>query len=655
MHSRSLRVLLVASLFAAFLGAFAGPMTANGYFALTEIQLTNDSYPQNRSDIDGDYVVWRDGRNGTCGAWDIYGYKISTGEEFEVTTEEKKQENPRISDGVVVYQSDQDCDGWPNNTNIYVYDIEADEHTVIADREADQEVPDISGDVVVWAEYDYDDKADWDIYAYDRSTDTETQVTDDTGWQYNPRVDGDIVVWEDERNGDSDIYAYDLSTDTEFEVCTADDYQWDPVVEGDTIAWIDDRNDDGSTSIYIYSIAGGTEEEVYTSDSDIDGLAIDQGRLIWSDETTGDGDLYMYDLASGATVRLTMDPYCDGRPAISGAWVSFNRYMPAAGYPDMFIMPLEEIATEYVTAAGSDRYGTSVEVSQRTFPNGAETVIVATGANWPDALGASALAGVYDAPILLTRPDALPADVLAEIERLEAVDAFVIGGPAAVSEDVEDELVAALTGSVTRLGGLDRYETANLVAEEVVAAHMEWDGVAFVTTGLNFPDALAASPLAAKAGWPIFLSHADGVSAATKTAMDDLGVTKMLVLGGTGVVPAEIVAQGSEVGILEVERIGGMNRYATAVAVAQFGANLLGLSWNGVAVATGENFPDALSAGAAQGQINQLMLLTPTAYLDSAPAAAIAANKFAIGHVKFIGGLSAISSVTRAQVAEILP
>lgn len=406
MHSRSLRVLLVASLFAAFLGAFAGPMTANGYFALTEIQLTNDSYPQNRSDIDGDYVVWRDGRNGTCGAWDIYGYKISTGEEFEVTTEEKKQENPRISDGVVVYQSDQDCDGWPNNTNIYVYDIEADEHTVIADREADQEVPDISGDVVVWAEYDYDDKADWDIYAYDRSTDTETQVTDDTGWQYNPRVDGDIVVWEDERNGDSDIYAYDLSTDTEFEVCTADDYQWDPVVEGDTIAWIDDRNDDGSTSIYIYSIAGGTEEEVYTSDSDIDGLAIDQGRLIWSDETTGDGDLYMYDLASGATVRLTMDPYCDGRPAISGAWVSFNRYMPAAGYPDMFIMPLEEIATEYVTAAGSDRYGTSVEVSQRTFPNGAETVIVATGANWPDALGASALAGVYDAPILLTRPDA---------------------------------------------------------------------------------------------------------------------------------------------------------------------------------------------------------------------------------------------------------
>ncbi len=654
MHSRSLRVLLVASLFATFLGAFVGPMSASGYFALTPIQLTNDSHPQNRSDIDGDYVVWRDGRNGTCGAWDVYGYKISTGEEFEVSTAEKKQENPRISDGVVVYQSDEDCDSWPNNTNIYVYDIETDEHTVIADRAADQEVPDISGNVVVWAEYDYDDKADWDIYAYDRSTDTETQLTDDTGWQYGPRVDGDIVVWEDQRNGDSDVYAYDLATDTEFEVCTASGYQWEPVVEGDTIAWIDDR--DGYDSIYVYSITEDMEEEVYTSDSEISGLAIGEGRLVWSDETTGDGDLYMYDLASSATVRLTMQAECDGRPAISGPWVSFNRYMPATGEPDIFIMPLEQIATEYVTAAGADRYSTSVEVSLRTFPNGADTVIVATGTNWPDALGASALAGVYDAPILLTRPDALPAEVLAEIERLEAVDAFVIGGPAAVSEDVEDQLAAALTGSVTRLGGVDRYETADLVAEEVVSSSTEdWDGVAFVATGLNFPDALAASPLAARAHWPIFLSQADGVSAATKETMDDLGVTKMLVLGGTGVVPAEIVAQGSEVGILEVERIGGMNRYATAMAVAQFGATELGLTWNGVALATGENFPDALSAGAAQGKTNQLMLLTPTAYLDSAPAAAIAANKLAIGHVKFIGGLSAISSVTRAQVAEILP
>jgi hypothetical protein len=89
--------------------------------------------------------------------------------------------------------------------------------------------------------------------------------------------------------------------------------------------------------------------------------------------------------------------------------------------------------------------------------------------------------------------------------------------------------------------------------------------------------------------------------------------------------------------------------------VAEFGATQLGMKWNGVALATGENFPDALSAGAAQGQANQLMLLTPTAYLDSAPAAAIAANKLSIGTVRFIGGLTALSSTTRAQVAEILP
>jgi len=159
--------------------------------------------------------------------------------------------------------------------------------------------------------------------------------------------------------------------------------------------------------------------------------------------------------------------------------------------------------------------------------------------------------------------------------------------------------------------------------------------------------------LAAKAGLPIFLSDADGIPADTSACITDIGVTNLLVLGGTGVVPAGVSAAGMQG--LEVERIGGMNRYGTSLAVATWGAENLGLRWNRVALATGQNYPDALAAGAAQGQYNRLMLLTPSEYLDSTTAAGIAAHKIEIGSVVFVGGSGAVSENVRTQVANLLP
>ncbi|MDR1087898.1 MAG: cell wall-binding repeat-containing protein, partial [Coriobacteriales bacterium] len=65
---------------------------------------------------------------------------------------------------------------------------------------------------------------------------------------------------------------------------------------------------------------------------------------------------------------------------------------------------------------------------------GSPYVIVASGGNFPDALAASSLAGIYDAPVVLTATDTLTPQAEETIRSLKASRAYVIGGPAAVSD-----------------------------------------------------------------------------------------------------------------------------------------------------------------------------------------------------------------------------
>jgi putative cell wall-binding protein len=256
--------------------------------------------------------------------------------------------------------------------------------------------------------------------------------------------------------------------------------------------------------------------------------------------------------------------------------------------------------------------------------------------------------------VLLTRPTELPEDIAAEIERLGATDAFILGSTSAVSNAVKAEVEAVIGGPATRLGGANRYETANLIAEETVdMLGGDWDGTAFVATGNNFPDALAASPLSSFTGYPIFLANADGISDETQAVMDDLGVADVYLLGSPGVLPAAAEAQVKTAGAIKVTRIAGDTRYETAVGAATFGVEELGMSWSQLAIATGENYPDALSAGPAQGLKGSVMLLTTPLTLHGATAAAIEANQAAIWQVDWVGSTAAISQAVRDAVEAI--
>ena len=219
--------------------------------------------------------------------------------------------------------------------------------------------------------------------------------------------------------------------------------------------------------------------------------------------------------------------------------------------------------------------------------------------------------------------------------------------------------LAALPGveSVERIAGGNRYETADaVVARTLGELGAEWDGTALVSTGAAFPDALGASPLAAGKGWPLYLVQPDAAThAARAAALKADGVTDAVILGGTGVVPASFeAALNNAIGASAVDRIAGSNRYETAALVAEYGVSQSGLGWDGVAFATGENFPDALAGGVLQGRAGSVMLLTPSDTLAPSDRAALIAHGNAISEVRFFGGTAAVSTSVRLEVANLL-
>jgi putative cell wall-binding protein len=247
---------------------------------------------------------------------------------------------------------------------------------------------------------------------------------------------------------------------------------------------------------------------------------------------------------------------------------------------------------------GADRYATAILISQRAHPNGAPAVVLATGTDFPDALCASPLAAAYGGPILLTSPAGLSAKLKAELARLAPAQVFLVGFGNQVTT-VETGVRQALPGAaVTRISGTNRYETAALVAEALRAKLGSVSRYVLVS-GDKFPDALSVAPLAAAKGWPILLAPQAGpLPDATVAEIARLGVDTALVVGTNVSVPATAV-----------ERLVGADRYETCALVAGY-ALKQGSSLAHVAVATGENFPDALVAGPFLAMDDGIILLT---------------------------------------------
>ncbi|MCL2503163.1 MAG: cell wall-binding repeat-containing protein [Coriobacteriia bacterium] len=259
---------------------------------------------------------------------------------------------------------------------------------------------------------------------------------------------------------------------------------------------------------------------------------------------------------------------------------------------------------------GADRFATAIEVSKANFES-ADSVILATGMNYADALSASALAGSLSAPLLLTRTDALSAGVLAEIERLGAKKVYIMGSSAAVSNAVEASLAGAGL-QVERVQGADRYATSAAVAQKVAGLEgTSFAKKAFLARGDNFADGLAASPLAYRNKIPVVLTRPAELSAPAANVIGTLDINDITILGSSAAVSEGVEGAVNALGtVTATRRLQGADRYATAQEIAKYAfANSLA-TMDFIGVATGLNFPDALAGGVAAGERGGIIILT---------------------------------------------
>lgn len=312
--------------------------------------------------------------------------------------------------------------------------------------------------------------------------------------------------------------------------------------------------------------------------------------------------------------------------------------------------------------AGSGREATAAAIARSSHPDDARQVLLARADDFPDALAGGPLATRADTPLLLTRRDELSPVTEQALSRLAPEKVVLLGGPAAISEELGRELAADFR--VERLAGAHRVATAVQIAEALGSTHRR----AFLAVADDFPDALSASAPGGMLGMPILLTRTDELPARTSDALETFDVDSVVVLGGTEAVSDAVVSDLRAAGV-DVSRLAGRTRYGTARAVqewtaeevAQDGLPLLGdpsgaLDPSGLVVALGERFPDALAGGPLAARRRQLLAIVPRDDVRAAPDAARALDEHAargLETVTLLGGRAALSSYQQWQLEQL--
>ncbi|NLI94132.1 MAG: SH3 domain-containing protein [Peptococcaceae bacterium] len=170
----------------------------------------------------------------------------------------------------------------------------------------------------------------------------------------------------------------------------------------------------------------------------------------------------------------------------------------------------ERYTLSWERIGGSNRYETSVQLASKLT---SDSLIIANGDNFPDALSAASYAGIQKIPMVLTSKT-LPSSVAEYCKKTLPKHIIVIGGEQAVPTSSLSQLNLTIE---TRLGGQDRYET-NAKVVSYMASSIEANDL-FLASGLNFPDAIAGTVLAAKLKAPLLLTEKEDIPPAVYTKM----------------------------------------------------------------------------------------------------------------------------------------
>ncbi|MGG7142779.1 cell wall-binding repeat-containing protein [Clostridium nigeriense] len=281
---------------------------------------------------------------------------------------------------------------------------------------------------------------------------------------------------------------------------------------------------------------------------------------------------------------------------------------------------------------GSTRYETSYNLFDKGWSS-SDTVILASGVDYPDALTATPLAGKYNAPILLSRNTTLDSqpELKSTLINKGVKNVIIIGGQTAIPQVIQDQ-ISALGISVRRIGGSDRYETSALIAKEVGVNN----GEVALAYGLSFADGLSIASVAASKQMPILLTRTDSIPNATANFINNNNIKKTYVVGSTTVISNSVVSQTQN-----PERLGGLNRYETnSIIFNKFKSEI---DLNTIYIASGLAFPDALSSSALAAKNGNFVLLSNIRQVEGTVKNIISEIKPSLNNVYVLGSNVVIS------------
>jgi putative cell wall-binding protein len=380
-----------------------------------------------------------------------------------------------------------------------------------------------------------------------------------------------------------------------------------------------------------------------------------------------------------------------------------------------------------ITALGSTRIagttpdGTAAKALESVFPGnrgtcpgttGNRPVVLATDEHFPDALAASYLEKWLGTGMLLTPTASLTNVTLTALQVEGITHVYVVGGPLAVSTAVVTQLQnsfayqcggATRTGShltVTRIYGTTQYTTAEDIAKTPGSAFVgsfnlhgayglynDTTGkssaapatgslrTAVLASGAGFQDAEAAATLAYAEDLPLLLTTPTALSGQALSAMQTLGVTQVILMGGplavSNAVVTALVAHR-----ISVVRVAGTDYTDTAGQLADMelgsATGHKGFAWTptgGVTVAQGHFYSDGLAGavvsahGGATGAGPQPLLLTEnpttvgtplTNFLRGAGTSGIDGDGTPVSSLTILGGpLAVTTAVVNAMLNDL--
>lgn len=196
------------------------------------------------------------------------------------------------------------------------------------------------------------------------------------------------------------------------------------------------------------------------------------------------------------------------------------------------------------------------------------------------------------------------------------------------------QIYTCRNAAVDRLQGADRYATSAAVAGEFPSG----GEVVYLASGTSFADALAGSALAAKHQAPVLLVTQGSIPASVRAELDRLNPQSIVIYGGTSAVSNTVAEQAEQFTDGSVTRIAGDDRYQTSAKII----DTYPRGVNAIYIASGEDYPDALSGSAAAGRNHWPMGLTGRNTLPTATRDAL--TRLQPGRIVILGGTSAVSA-----------